>query len=421
MEDIVLVLVIVTALAFDFTNGFHDTANSMAASIATRALRPRAAVAMSALLNLVGAFLSLSVAATIASGLVDAGLISLPVVFAGLAGGITWNLVTWYLGLPSSSSHALIGGVIGATLAAAGSGAVKWDGLVQKVMIPALLSPLVAMLIASIGAFLVHRVTRDVPREGRDRGLRLGQIGAASMMSLAHGTNDAQKTMGVITLALIAHGTLGAGARAPMWVIVSCALALAAGTYCGGWRIIRTLGKGVTDLTPPQGLAADSSSSATILLASFFGFSLSTTHVASGSVIGSGLGTPGSVVRWGVARRMFVAWVMTLPAAGLVGAGCYGIVNGIGGTAGVLITFLLMVVGCAWLFALSRRAPVTHSNVNEEWAEPAKAAPATGQPATAGGHAPTAVVTATGPASSVAPAGPAATGPTLADDPVVAA
>ena len=242
-NDFLLVLVVVTALAFDFTNGFHDTGNAMATSIATGALSPRIAVALSGLLNLVGAFLSLSVAATIASGLVDTGLVTLTVVFAGLAGGIIWNLLTWFLGIPSSSSHALIGGVVGSTIAAAGGHAVKWHGLFQKVIIPAGLSPVIAGLIAVTGTWLVYRISRKVPDGARGHGFRLGQIGSASMVSLAHGTNDAQKTMGVITLALIANGTVHSGAKAPFWVILSCALAISLGTYMGGWRVIRTLGK----------------------------------------------------------------------------------------------------------------------------------------------------------------------------------
>ncbi|WP_007519312.1 inorganic phosphate transporter [Pseudofrankia saprophytica] len=366
-----LILVVVTALAFDFTNGFHDTANAMAASIATRALRPKAAVALAALLNLAGAFLSLSVAATIASGLVNTHLITLPVVFAGLAGGIVWNLATWYLGIPSSSSHALIGGVIGSALAAAGTDAVKWHGLVQKVVIPAVLSPAIAVLIAGVGTFLVIRISRGVRQETRDRGLRLGQVGAASMMSLAHGTNDAQKTMGIITLALIANGSLATGSKAPTWVIIACAMALSLGTYCGGWRIIRTLGRGLVTIEPPQGLAADSSSAATILLSSHFGYSLSTTHVASGSILGSGLGSRDGRVRWGIARRMVTAWLLTLPAAGLVGAGGYAVVHGIGGTAGVVAGFAVLVAGAGALFVLSRRSPVGHHDIHEEPVDPA--------------------------------------------------
>src|ERR1700729_2794124 len=205
VNDLLLALVVVTALCFDFTNGFHDTGNAMATSIATGALPPRVAVALSGVLNLVGAFLSLAVAATIASGLVDTGVVTLQVVAAGLAGGITWNLLTWYFGIPSSSSHALIGGVVGATLAAAGSHAVKWHGLVSKVIVPGVLSPFIALGIAAVGTWWVYRLSRNVPDQTRTHGFRIGQIGSASMVSLAHGTNDAQKTMGVITLALVAN------------------------------------------------------------------------------------------------------------------------------------------------------------------------------------------------------------------------
>jgi PiT family inorganic phosphate transporter len=274
-DDAVLVIVVATALAFDFTNGFHDTGNAMATSIATGALPPRIAVALSGVLNLVGAFLSLSVAATIANGLVESASVTLTVVFAGLAGGITWNLLTWFLGIPSSSSHALIGGVIGSTIAAAGADAVQWHSLVEKVIIPAGLSPVIARLVAAIGTYLVYRTTRNVSDRVRTHGFRLGQIGSASMVSLAHGTNDAQKTMGVITLALIANKSIPAGSQAPVWVIVTCAIAISLGTYVGGWRVIRTLGKGLVEIDSPQGMAAESASAATILLSSHFGYSLS--------------------------------------------------------------------------------------------------------------------------------------------------
>ncbi len=367
MNDGILVLVVMTALAFDFTNGFHDTANAMATSIATRALPPKTAVALSGVLNLVGAFLSLSVAATIASGLVNTHLVTLTVVFAGLVGGITWNLLTWFFGIPSSSSHALIGGVIGATMAAAGTNGVKWHGVVSKVIIPAALSPLIAALIATVGTYLIYRLSRGVPDRTRSHGFRIGQIGSASLVSLAHGTNDAQKTMGVITLALIANGTVDAGSEAPFWVITSCAIAISLGTYLGGWRVIRTLGKGLVEIDSPQGMAAESSSAATILLSSHFGYSLSTTHVATGSILGTGLGRKGAEVRWSVAGRMATAWLLTLPAAGLVGAGCYGIAQGIGGTPGVVIVFVLLVIGSALLYLRARRRPVSHHNVNDEW------------------------------------------------------
>ena len=329
-----LVLVVVVALGFDFTNGFHDTANAMATSIATGALPPRIAVALSGALNLVGAFLSLSVAATIASGLVDTTDVTLTVVLAGVSGGIIWNLGTWFLGIPSSSSHSLIGGVVGATIAAAGSNAVLWHSLVAKVIIPACLSPVIAGLIAAIGTYLVYRLTSTVASGPRGLGFRIGQIGSASMVSLAHGTNDAQKTMGIITLALIANHSLPSDAQAPFWVILCCAIAISLGTYIGGWRVIRTLGKGLVEIESPQGMAAESASAATILLSSHFGYSLSTTHVATGSILGSGVGRRGAEVRWGVAGRMAIAWVVTLPIAGVVGALTYGIANVVGGTAG---------------------------------------------------------------------------------------
>ena len=301
MNDFLLVLVVITALSFDFTNGFHDTGNAMATSIATKALSPRVAVGLSAVLNLVGAFLSLTVAATIASGLVDTGIVTLTVVAAGLAGGIIWNLVTWLFGIPSSSSHALIGGVIGATIGAAGGHAVQWHNLVAKVIVPAGLSPIVAALVAGTGTWMLYRISRNLTEGARSHGFRIGQIGSASMVSLAHGTNDAQKTMGVITLALIVNKSISATSGAPFWVILACGLAIAAGTYVGGWRVIRTLGKGLVEIEPPQGMAAESASAAVILLSSHFGYSLSTTHVATGSIIGTGLGKKGAEVRWNVA------------------------------------------------------------------------------------------------------------------------
>jgi PiT family inorganic phosphate transporter len=377
----VLVLVVITALGFDFTNGFHDTGNAMATSIATKALSPRVAVGLSGLLNLVGAFLSLAVAATIASGLVDTKLVTLTVVAAGLAGGITWNLVTWLFGIPSSSSHALIGGVIGATLAAAGGHAVKWHGLVSKVVLPAVLSPIIAALVAATGTWLLYRISRSLTDAARGHGFRIGQIGSACMVSLAHGTNDAQKTMGVITLALIANKTVASGSNAPFWVILSCALAISAGTYLGGWRVIRTLGKGLVEIEAPQGMAAESSSAAVILLSSSFGYSLSTTHVATGSIIGTGLGKRGAEVRWNVAGRMATAWVFTLPAAALVGAAAYGLADGIGGTIGVVIDLLILVAVSGFIYWRSRATKVDHNNVNDEWT--GSVAPAEPQPAAA--------------------------------------
>ncbi|MFJ6773407.1 anion permease [Kitasatospora sp. NPDC091257] len=366
-NDVVLALVVVTALGFDFTNGFHDTGNAMATSIVTGALPPRVAVGVSAVLNLVGAFLSTAVAATIASGLVQSQDVTLTVVMAGLTGSILWNLTTWYVGIPSSSSHALIGGVVGATMAAAGASAVKWQGLVAKVIVPAALSPFIAGSVAALGTYLVYRVTREVSEGPRTQGFRSGQVGSACMVSLAHGTNDAQKTMGVITLALIASGTLSTGAKAPDWVIGSCATAIALGTYIGGWRVIRALGKGLVEIEPPQGMASESASAAVILSSTDFGYSLSTTHVATGSILGSGVGKKGAVVRWNIARRMVVAWVLTLPAAALVGALAYWVADGIGGTGGVVTIFAVLVLASIAFFVASRHPAVTPENVNAAW------------------------------------------------------
>jgi PiT family inorganic phosphate transporter len=366
-KDVIIVLVVITALGFDFTNGFHDTGNAMATSIATGALPPRIAVAISGVLNLVGAFLSLAVAATIANGLVQTADVTVTVVFAGLVGGIIWNLGTWYFGIPSSSSHALIGGVIGATIAAAGGDAIKWKGLFSKVIIPAGLSPIIALGVAAIGTWLIFRISRNISEGTRSHGFRIGQIGSASMVSLAHGTNDAQKTMGVITLALIANHSLPAGSQAPFWVILSCALAISIGTYTGGWRVIRTLGKGLVEIDPPQGMGAESASAAIILLSSHFGYSLSTTHVATGSILGVGVGKKGADVRWNVAGRMATAWLFTLPCAALVGAGCEALAKAIHGLPGVLVALAILIAIATLVFIRARKNRVGHDNVNEEW------------------------------------------------------
>ncbi|MDQ2955371.1 MAG: inorganic phosphate transporter, partial [Actinomycetota bacterium] len=289
MHDAVLLfIVVITALTFDFTNGFHDTANAMATSIATGALKPKAAVALSAVLNLVGAFLSVKVAATIASGIVSSTAITLPIVFAALLGAIVWNLLTWSFGLPSSSSHALIGGVIGATLVSAGTSAIHGHSIVAKVVIPAVLSPIIAGLVAMLATRLAYRTAQPDERPKSHRYFRYGQLASASLVSLAHGTNDAQKTMGVITLALIADHRLGAKADPPVWVIIACAVAIAAGTYLGGWRVIRTMGHRLTHIEPPQGFAAQTAAAAVLLTATQGGLPLSTTHITSGAVLGSG-------------------------------------------------------------------------------------------------------------------------------------
>lgn len=376
-EMILLILVVATALAFDFTNGFHDTGNAMATSIATKALKPKTAVALSAVLNLVGAFLSLTVAATIAKGIVDANIITLEVVLAGLVGGIVWNLLTWLFGIPSSSSHALIGGMVGAVLAAVGTGGVLWAGVVGKVLLPALIAPTLAIGVSALATWSVARLTKGVPEDMQNNAFRWGQIGSASLVSLAHGTNDAQKSMGIILLALIAGGAVAPDSGVPLWVIVSCAFFMALGTYLGGWRVIRTLGKGLVEIDSRQGMAAETSSAAVILMSSYFGYSLSTTHVATGSVMGSGVGMPGATVRWGVAKKMMMAWAITLPAAGLVGAVCYGIQAWVGGYLGSAIVFALLIAVSLWMFIASKRTPVDHNNVNDAWEdEPVAIVPA---------------------------------------------
>jgi PiT family inorganic phosphate transporter len=365
-QSILLALVVITALGFDFTNGFHDTANAMATSIATGALKPKVAVGMSAVLNLVGAFLSLAVAATIASGIVDQNLITLQVVFAGLVGGIVWNMLTWYLGIPSSSSHALIGGVVGAMFVHAGSSAIEWNGVFSKVIIPALLAPFVAGSIAAVATWLAYRLTHNVQAGVKSSSFRWAQVGSASMVSLAHGTNDAQKTMGIITLALVANGTLGKDGVTPTWVIISCAIAISLGTYLGGWRIIRTLGKGLTDIETPQGFAAETSSAAVLLASSHFGIPLSTTQICTGSVVGSGVGH--SVpVRWRVFGRMVFTWALTLPAAALVGAASFAGQQAIGGNAGVIVLTIILVGVCGGIYILSRKNAVSANNVNDDW------------------------------------------------------
>ena len=390
-ELVILSLVVVTSLAFDFTNGFHDTANAMATSIATKAFKPKTAVTLSAILNLVGAFLSVEVALTVTNSVVniqessgaprpellqDGGQELLLIVLAGLVGAIIWNLITWLLGLPSSSSHALFGGLIGATLVGLGASGVNWlgdgtkpDGVIGRVVLPALMSPLIAIVVATVGTWLVHCITRHVLARYRDTGFRWGQIGSASLVALAHGTNDAQKTMGIITLALIASGRWTDLQQVPLWVKVACALAITLGTYTGGWRIIRTMGKGLVELTPPQGMAAEFSTASVILISSHMGFALSTTHVATGSILGSGVGKKGAKVNWWVAAKMMAAWCITLPSAALMGALMWLIGHTIGGLAGALVISALLVASAIWMYRHSLRTRVDHNNVNEEWSD----------------------------------------------------
>ena len=374
----ILCVVVATALAFDFTNGFHDTANAMATSVATGALKPKAAVGLSAILNLVGAFLSIEVALTVSNKIISIqgpngepvpGLTGVPmlvIILSGLIGGILWNLVTWLFGLPSSSSHALFGGLIGATIAALGLGGVKWDGVITSIVLPALFAPVVAGLVAGLGTWLVFKIVTGVPERRRDKEFRWGQVGSASLVSLAHGTNDAQKTMGVITLALVAYGGWSNLHAIPVWVKIACALAIAAGTWVGGWRVIRTLGKGLVEIASPQGMAAETSSAVIILSSSHLGMALSTTQVASGSILGSGVGRR-VPVRWGVFGRMVVAWVLTLPSAGIAGALCWFVANGIGGALGVIVVSAILVASATFMFLRSRRTAINPENVNAEW------------------------------------------------------
>ncbi len=358
--DILLVVVLVVALAlfFDFTNGFHDTANAMATPIATGALKPKVAVAIAAVLNLVGAFLSTEVAKTISGGLIregDNGVQITPVlILAGLIGAIVWNLVTWLLGLPSSSSHALFGGLIGAVVVGAGFGAIDGGVLVSKILIPAILAPFTAGLVSFIATKIAYGITKKRERDGFKR----GQIFTSSLVSLAHGTNDAQKTMGVITLTLIAAGMQTAGSGPELWVIAACALAIAIGTYSGGWRIIKTLGRDITDIEPAQGFAAEAATTATILASSHLGFALSTTQVASGSVIGTGVGRKGASVRWRTAGRIALGWLITIPAAGLVGAAAAFIAGF--GFWGIVIDVVLAIGAILTIFLRSRRTKVDH-------------------------------------------------------------
>ena len=320
--EITLFAVVAVALFFDFTNGFHDTANSIATSVSTRALSPRAAVLSAAVLNFLGAFVSFEVAATIAKGIVDQEIITLEIVLAGLVGAITWNLITWYLGLPSSSSHALIGGMVGSAAAADGFDVVKWGGLKEKVLIPSLLAPVLGAVVAAALMLVLVWLIRNRAPGLVNRLFRRLQLVSGAFVAFTHGTNDAQKTMGIIALALVSSGHLSSDfEKPPLWVIVSAAAAMGFGTYAGGWRIIKTLGMRVAKLEPPQGFAAQTACAAILWTTAHQGFPVSTTHTISGSVLGAGASTKLSAVRWGVAGNILLAWVLTLPSAALVGAG----------------------------------------------------------------------------------------------------
>ena len=362
---VIVGLVIVTALTFDFTNGFHDTANAMATSIATGALKPKTAVIAAGTLNLVGAFLSVEVAKTISGGLINEQMVTIAPEFilAGLIGAIIWNLLTWLVGLPSSSSHALFGGLVGAVIIGAGVEGVNFAAVITKILVPALVSPVVAGLAAFCAVKLIFAVVKRMSEKQVESGFRHGQTVTACLVALSHGTNDAQKTMGIITLTLIAVGLQPSGSGPELWVVAVCGLAIAAGTYMGGWRVIRTLGKGLTEISTPQGFAAEAASATTILVSSHLGFALSTTQVCSGSIIGTGLGKKGNPVNWGVAGRMLIAWLVTFPAAGIVGAlACALAKTGVWGT---VATVAIAVCVALIIFRLSKRNPVNSGNVND--------------------------------------------------------
>jgi PiT family inorganic phosphate transporter len=319
MDGVTISLVVVIALAvvFDYINGFHDTANAIATSVATRALRPRDAILMATAFNFIGAFAGTAVAKTIGAGLVDEATTTQAVVAAALLGAITWNLITWYLGLPSSSSHALIGGLVGATILAAGIGALKIDGLVNKVLVPMVTSPLIGFVGAFLLMLALYWIFRHARRKPMARRFRRLQVLSAGYMAFSHGSNDAQKTMGIITLALFAAGTIPT-IDVPVWVIVVSATALSLGTAVGGWRIMHTMGHRVVKLEPVHGFAAETTAATVLIGTAHFGMPVSTTHVISSAIMGVGSARGPKGVRWGVARRILIAWVITIPAAGAV-------------------------------------------------------------------------------------------------------
>jgi PiT family inorganic phosphate transporter len=322
VDDALLVVVVLTALAFDFTNGFHDTANAVATSVSTRALSPRMAVLVASVANLAGAFVTTAVAKTVGKGIVDSNLITTKTILAALLGAIAWNLVTWWFGLPSSSSHALIGGLVGAALAQSGSEGVLWHGLAHNVVIPGIVAPIIAFAVAFALMVAIYWVFVRITRGLANRGFRLGQLVSGTFMAFTHGANDAQKTMGVIALALYANGNLEEF-EIPNWVKVSAGLAIALGTYVGGWRIMRTLGQRIYRMEPENGFVAQATAGATIYVATHYGYPLSTTQVISGAVVGAGATQRLSAVRWGVAGNIVVAWALTIPAAAAVAAALY--------------------------------------------------------------------------------------------------
>jgi PiT family inorganic phosphate transporter len=317
-----LVVVVGVALAFDFTNGFHDTANYVATWVGTRALSPRTAVLVSAVANLAGAFVTTAVAKTVGEGIIDTGLATETTILAALFGAITWNLLTWRLGFPSSSTHALIGGLIGAALVQSGVDGVQWDGVWHKVIVPGAVSPAVGFAGAFLLLLVIYRLFFRLPPGVAHRGFRYGQLASGTWVAFTHGANDAQKTMGVVALALYTSGNID-HFYIPDWVKVAAGLTIAAGTYAGGWRIIRTLGQRIYKMQPEHGFAAQVAAGTTLWTGTRLGFPISTTHVVTGSVMGAGATRRFSAVRWGLAGSIFTAWLLTLPAAALVAAVLY--------------------------------------------------------------------------------------------------
>ena len=368
---LVVVLVVVLALFFDFTNGFHDTANAMATPIATGALKPRTAVILAAVMNLAGAFISTQVAKTISVDTINGDLTKWgpAMIFAGLTGAILWNLTTWFFGLPSSSSHALFGGLIGAAIVYGGFDAVNVTKIIEKVLIPALFAPFIAGIAAWLSTSLAYIITGRKKGTATGRGkFKVGQIFSSSLVALSHGTNDAQKTMGVITLVLVAAGLQSSDSGVPFWVIVAAATAIAVGTFSGGWRIIKTMGHGLAEIRPAQGFAAEVSTGSTILASSYLGFALSTTQVASGSVIGSGLGRLGAKVRWGKAGQIVIGWFLTLPAAAAVGMLSALLTHGLG-TSGLVLDAILAIILIVVIFQMSRKNNINHKSLAESGVE----------------------------------------------------
>ena len=328
MDSTLLVIVVVVALGFDFTNGFHDTANAVATSVSTRALTPRMAVLIASIANLAGAFVTTAVAKTVGKGIIDTGLATEKTVLAALIGAIAWNLFTWWFGLPSSSSHALIGGLVGAALVQSGSKGVAWHGLAHKVLIPAFFAPTLAFAAAFVLLLAIYWIFRWMTHSVANRTFRLGQLASGTFVAFTHGANDAQKTMGVIALALYTHHSID-HFYIPTWVKVAAGVAIAGGTYVGGWRIMRTLGQRIFKMEPAGGFAAQSAAGGVIYLATTLGYPLSTTHVISGAVMGAGATKRLSAVRWGIAGNIVVAWVLTIPAAAIVAALCYWPIQGL--------------------------------------------------------------------------------------------